>query len=148
MGKKQPKIKSQSPVTKIPKLLNDPEFGRDKEIIWKFGHMVCNSERRWSWNSFTNGSKVGEVFKTLGDLEKMKFNEINTSPGHHHSIKVSSIIRKAQRELEILELDDHESLFSLAICGKIRVWCLFNENMFCPLWYDPDHEIYHSSKRN
>jgi len=148
MAKKQPRLKKPVTTQKKPSNIIDPEQGRNKPLVWRLGRMVCDSNRKWNWCKCAEEKKMFEILQKLGDIEKMTFHELNSSK-RHHSIKVEQIAKKtptAYKELEILKLDTELSLFSLALEGKLRVWCIFRANLFSILWYDPDHDIYPKEK--
>lgn len=60
----------------------------------------------------------------------------------NHEIPVYQLVKEAKQRLRDLDLDERESLFSLRLSGKKRVWGIRNFNVLEILWIDPDHQIY------
>ena len=50
--------------------------------------------------------------------------------------------------MQALQLDDWEELYSLRLSGRSRVWGLKEAGIFWILWWDPNHEICPSYKKN
>lgn len=69
----------------------------------------------------------------------MQWNEILGR--NSHEVKVEQIIKKAQKRLIDLNLDDFETLVSLRLTGPKRIWGIKIQNVFKILWWDPEHEI-------
>jgi len=87
-----------------------------------------------------------ETLKRLGELETVPWNELHATGSH--SIPVSKLIRKAQRRLESLKLDDFQEIYSLRMSGKKRLWGIRVGSILRFLWWDPEHKICPSKKKH
>jgi hypothetical protein len=65
-----------------------------------------------------------------------------------HEVNVSQISNHAQKRLSQLNLDDAEKLVSLRLTGTQRVWGIRMENILQILWWDPNHQVYPSTKKH
>lgn len=65
-----------------------------------------------------------------------------------HSISVTQIVREAQNRLVELGQDDVSDVYSLRISGRERVWGIRDGSKLKILWWDPNHEICPSPKKN
>ena len=90
-----------------------------------------------------------DLLQHLRSWESMKVSEIFSSgeePGKDYD--VSSIPNKAARDrLVELRLDDRARISRLRPGGKPRLYGFRHEHEFYALWWDPEHEIYPSTKR-
>ena len=100
------------------------------------------------WCSPTKG-----LLKTLLDYENLTWRELaNQTSGRNrgtrnHHVKVSEILKEAQRLLRNSFVDDLEEIYSLRITGKVRFYGIIQDSVFHILWYDPKHEIYPTKRR-
>jgi len=60
----------------------------------------------------------------------------------HHYMPVSDICSEAQRQLEDKKLGDTDSLVSLRIKQRERVWGILQGSALLLLWWDPEHLVY------
>lgn len=67
-----------------------------------------------------------------------------------HTMRLNKIAKNAQTDLlEKLTNDyDLDSVFSLRLSGKARIWGVREREAFYLLWWDPEHEIYPVTKRH
>jgi len=63
----------------------------------------------------------------------MKWHEILNR--NNHEVDIKSIDKKAKERLELLRLDDIETLVSLRIMGSVRIWGIRVHNCFKVLWW-------------
>ncbi|MDP8210970.1 MAG: hypothetical protein P9M05_09150 [Candidatus Stygibacter australis] len=141
--KKKPKIAVSVKGGKNPANLPLKEPDRHSPIVWKLNLIVCDPKRKWNWCECGENSKYLFILKKLGELEQLSFHELNQSAPHHF-VKIDKIVKKVpkvSKELEILQLDDELSLFSLKISPRERIWCKAFGNQLSIVWYDPNHEI-------
>ncbi len=87
-----------------------------------------------------------QIIGKLKSFERSAWADIER--GGSHFIGVESIIRDAQRRLEMLKLDDTDELFSLRLSGLERLWGLRSNDVFSVLWWDPNHQICPSTLRH
>ena len=62
----------------------------------------------------------------------------------NHEVPVANIITNAQKRLAGLNLDDTETLVSLRLTGRQRIWGIRVANILRVLWWDPEHQVYPS----
>ncbi|WP_437834337.1 hypothetical protein [Sorangium sp. So ce1153] len=94
----------------------------------------------YSWNLFSKADLDFLLLK-IREIESRAWVEIDKNKKHDHYIDWDKLSQEAQRRLEALELDDgRDSLFSFRIGGKLRIYGLRINNVFCVLWWDPEHK--------
>ena len=69
-----------------------------------------------------------------------------------HRISVSDTPVEVRRRLETLNLEDHDYLNSFRLTGSGRLISLqsadYGADYEIVIWFDPDHEVYPSTKKN
>ena len=93
-----------------------------------------------------NATVHADVLRKLGSFEGMTWVELRQAGCH--DILVTSLIKAAQDRLQEIRKDDLDTLFSLHIKGKVRVWTIKNNNVLGLLWLDLEHEICPSIKKH
>jgi hypothetical protein len=85
----------------------------------------------------------------LSDFESMTWNQILIEgKKQHHSSEVYKLSKEAQKRLAEIQQDDVDSLISLSLAGKERVWGILEEGALKILWWDPNHKVYPSKKKH
>ena len=144
MAKKKTKIKEQVNVEKrvrsVPAIFTNKsvkiseQTGYDMLIGWNF-HIMDNS------GSFKCSlTDLQKYQKELSDLEKYTVRQV-LDKEHNHSMPYSKISETAKKRLNALNLD-FETLFQLNLGTPVRLWGVFDQNIFQILWLDPDHKVY------
>lgn len=139
---------------KIPRIY-DPSSYKKTKPVWSFDFADFEHEK---WNilhsDFINKNQNKSIFKSLKDFEGMTWQEIDSSSGgrakgtNNHFIKFDQMIKDAQTraiELNLFELCD--SLYSLRLSGKQRLFGILYDGIFHIVWYDCEHEICPSGKK-
>lgn len=88
----------------------------------------------------------GQLYTKLKDYETMTWKEILSNRDYNHFVEVGRLDKPARSRLEVLNLDDIESLFRFRLSGKSRVWGIREGRVFKILWWDPEHEVCPSTK--
>jgi hypothetical protein len=102
---------------------------------------------QWGWHTADARVILLEVVSKLHDYETMKWAEIEGD--RNHFVALDHICGDAQRRLRELGLEDEvEALFSLHLTGPKRVWGIRDGAVLHVLWWDPDHTVCPSIKRN
>ncbi|MDR3278612.1 MAG: hypothetical protein LBT12_07540 [Oscillospiraceae bacterium] len=97
---------------------------------------------------------MSDVLSRLSSLERQTWGEIFQSTAgrksntRNHFIPVSAIVKDARERLIENNLDEYDELCSLSISGKERVWGVLSDGVFFIIWYDLNHEICPSEKKN
>lgn len=68
--------------------------------------------------------------------------------GKHHAVDVEDIVKEARARLGKLELDDLDNIVSLRLGGKQRIWVARFQHYAFLLWWDPEHAVCPSTKKN
>ena len=151
MGKKNAKSKEQPSVSKQVKTHEDPESYFRQNPIWSFS--LCDFEHE-KWGICKDIHCVNKVLKKLKAYQQQTWNDILTDKSgrngntKNHGIPFSLICRDAQKRASYFKLDQYDTIHSLTIDGKHRLWGILEENIFHIVWSDPQHEIYEVSKRH
>lgn len=86
--------------------------------------------------------KIEEIRTKLGHLESRTWSDILVNAKKlNHTIARDDLSKEAQDRLAELELDDVDSLISLHLSGKERVFGIKTDVALTILWWDPDHTI-------
>lgn len=160
----QPKI-GRAPAEKSPKQgagvqASNPRIGvnpssyDNQRISWQFSRLDHEHDR-WGWGRL-EAQQCWELFTSgqLHHIESMTWQQLKSAAGgrnggtNSHSIPVENLSPDAQRRLSELKLDDQDAVFSLRLTGKLRVIGFQAGSAFRVLWYDPEHEVCVSNKRN
>jgi len=142
MGSKNPKSKPVPAPTKTPRKGFDENPNRLKPA-WRIGAMEMRDP--FGWHTLS-GEELFEIHAKLRDFESMTLQEI-LGP-RHHRVPVQSLCKEATDRLAELHLDDIEELLSLRLTATQRIWGVLEHNVVILLWWDPDHQVCPSLKKN
>jgi hypothetical protein len=154
---KNPRIAFNPVVAKTPTAAKEPTVqkiaralrGEDPNRLvpaWRLSSLELMDP--FGWHELT-GEKLREIHQKIGDFERRTWNEILiVSKKQNHSVAVSALCKSARDRLAELRLDDVETLVSLRLSGTERVWGIRTHNVLTLLWWDPDHDVCPSLKRN
>ena len=144
--KKHPKIDQNINVPKSRKVPRVEAYRNNLITVWQFQSMDFEGVWGWHQNRKISTNTLLEIRTKLAQFESMTWLEIEGSKSHF--IEVTSLDKKAQKRLEEIKQDDIEQLFSLRLSGKQRIWGIRLGPIFKILWWDPEHEICKSNKKN
>lgn len=144
--KKSPKNKINPSSEKIPRSKEDPTNFESKEIVWHIN--MIDQFGNWGWDNVNKEIFWNCIFKKIKSFESMTWSEIKKNKKNNHSVKVSNFFPEAQKRLCEIELDDVEELFSLRLGSKKRIWGIRNGRVLKILWWDPNHTVCPSFKKN
>jgi hypothetical protein len=100
---------------------------------WSVENVLCDAQSRMR----------------LCELERRTWAEIKQEKKQFHSIPLADIKKEARAQMEELRLDERtDTVFSIRITGKKRLFGIIEDGVFLVLWYDPDHEICPSELKN
>lgn len=132
-----------------PKQLKEPRStssGSESERpAWHVSSI--DSRGRWGWQGLSSKDLWERIHPKLIDFESMTWAEIKRS-GNSHSVDISQLCKEAQRRLIEIDQDDLDDLFSLRLSGTERLWGIRDGRVMRLLWWDPNHEVCPSVKRN
>lgn len=141
MGKgfKKPKVRESPSTDKQPRIDEAPSDFYKMTPAWRINRLETVS--RWGWYEVPSAI-ILEVHQKLSDFESMTWGEILVAAKkQNHSIPVEEICKDARRRLDEIGYGDLESLISLRLEGRRRVWGVMNNGALTLLWLDENHEI-------
>lgn len=130
-----------NPVKK-PKF-NDPEIS-GQPLAWRFSG--CDRDGPFSWVALEHGAPFREVIERMHEFEKMSWDDIIRTGSH--PVQVYKCEKVAKDRLADIKQDDTDELMSFRVSGKKRVWCIQDRNIMRVLWWDPEHAVCPSEKKN
>jgi len=140
--------------TKIPRQASEPNplkqpKSKDPEIAgsplaWRFSG--ADSDGPFAWTTLIHGSPFKEVIERLHEFEKMNWEQIIRTGSH--PIEIWKCEKAARDRLAEIKQDDIDELMSFRITGLKRVWCIQDRNIMRVLWWDPEHAVCPSPKKN
>ncbi|MGH3565499.1 MAG: hypothetical protein ACRDRH_05605 [Pseudonocardia sp.] len=109
----------------------------------------CDVGSDWCITKITQPDHV-TLLDRIRSIETMKVTEaFNASDEPGKDYELSGLPnRAAQERLVKLEYDDEDAISRLRITGKGRLYGFRRAERFYALWWDPEHEIWPSAKRN
>lgn len=123
-----------------PKKEGNPDDFLIKHPSWNFSRCDIDTNCKWSFNhARLNEEFWTQIFPKLRQFESMTWNEIQTQNSkHNHKNSIEIMNKCAVERLAELELEI-DSLFSLRLTGKIRIYGYRENSAFFLVWYDNDH---------
>lgn len=151
-GRKQKKPVTKESVhpVKTPHSPEDPGDYLNKTPSWRFARNKAHKYDRWK--ILNNTERVTSILDSLMGFEGLKWQEIKLASGgkrsgtNNHFIGKDELCKDAQEYMDQYQLDDQ--IFSLRISGKERLFGQIDNGVFVIHWYDENHEICPSTKRN
>lgn len=110
---------------------------------WNFS--LCDLEHeKWS---IIQSKFPSDILPKLISFERRKWSDIINDKKHNHWIECSKFIKEAKERL--IELNyNYDSLFSLRLTGRLRLFGIIEYGVFYVIWYDIDHEICPAPKKH
>ena len=142
-NRKGPRQKLVPQTGKNPRSEPEKQGSDSQKIRWKFS--VIDREGPWGFGRITEGEFWGILLPKLRDYEKLTWAEIYKHP-HNHPIPKDSIVSAARTRLQEINQDDTDNLVSLSTSGLPRLWGIRANDEFRVLWWDPQHQIYPTSR--
>lgn len=147
-----------------PRVPSPPRRSLDKfppgtkwSINYKFldyeGQFAWPSDDVWQMNLLLFLSKLNSKF----DLDQLIEEVIDPRNGTiHHSVHMNDLNSTAIQRLADLSRNKDfantfaDSLLSIRVCkneqSKPRIWGILANEIFHPMWWDPDHQVHGSTK--
>ena len=142
---KQVSIPSFGPTRAVepnPRITNreDPDSIMHQYPSWGFLYCDTGDDSNWSFvQSRLESEFWSHIFPKLQAYEQMTWADIMiNSKKQNHSNQVSDMNKVARDRLIELEIEA-ESLFSLHINGKCRLYGYLDGSIYRIVWYDNDH---------
>ncbi|TNM55937.1 hypothetical protein [Brevibacterium sediminis] len=130
----------------VPRLDIDHDEINERRPVWRFADL--DDDGPWALSE-CGSADLKDILSKLNSFEKMKVGEIFAS-GSEHGKKYSldSLGKEARNRLVEIEKDDETQIVRLRFSGKARFYGFLREHVFHVLWWDPEHEVVPSSKKN
>lgn len=138
-------LPAQEPKKRVPDVQSTQSSSFDEQIVWRFGNL--DDSGRWGLSRCSE-SDLRDLFAKLSSFETMRVKELFTGQEHGKRYNVESISPAAQKRLIELNRDDETQIVRLRLSGKKRLFGFLKGSVFHILWWDPEHEIFPSKKRN
>lgn len=148
--KKKPKTKEKVKGGKKPKEVVQANSYLGKNPVWRF-HRSDSEHSKWSLQE--KSYLDNELIEKLIGFEGMTWQQIQNASGgrssgtNSHFIDVEDLITEAKSRLVELNVYN-DQLFSLRLTGSKRLFGILEDGVFHVIWYDRNHEICPSKKRN
>lgn len=146
--KKRPKsnFNNSSTSKKDPKLSSNPDIYYDRNPNWRISRIELSDP--YGWHNL-DVVMVIYIKEKLSHFETMTWREILLdAKKQNHFISVDRLSKNAQDRLIETNQDDVEELLSLRLSGKERIWGVLEQGTLNLLWWDPNHQICLSTKKN
>ncbi len=104
----------------------------------------------YGWRQVASTEALVEIWERLIGFESMTWREILVSSREqNHRVGIHKLRPEAQARLEKIEQSDIDHLISLRISSRGRVWgILESRGVLALLWWDPEHQVYPSTKKD
>lgn len=120
-----------------------PGNAEDSELqnpSWTFRRV----DEKWSWKGCgwcnANEAELRGLLKRLQGLESMTWMEVRKD-GESHPVELHRLAKDARDRLQEIKADDNDTLFSLRITGRRRIWGIRDRSTLQILWWDPEHQV-------
>jgi hypothetical protein len=130
---------------KVPRGAQVAESIRSKPFCWRLNEI--DWEGPWGWSNASVENLVRSVVPKLHDYESMSWADVE-GPSGSHSILYDGLCPEAQERLKVIGHGELESLFSVRISSERRVWGIKDLAILRVLWWDPEHSVCPSKKKN
>ena len=140
-----PTFNQQVALDRQPKVAADPELYWRKHPSWRLSQAeMCEP---WGWHQLTQ-EQAAYVKDKLVTFESRTWAEIliDAKKQNHH-IDIDDLCKAAQDRLTELKILV-DQVVSLRLSGEERVIGLLEGGVFSVLWWDPNHEVCPSKKKN
>lgn len=150
---KQPKMASHlQPKDRTPSSKYDPESNRDEYPAWQLG--LIDNDCNWSWQSISGTDWWSDIHLKLKNFETMTWQEILNATGgrgagngnNNHEVSLERLSTVARKRLKELGHNDIDTIFSLRLSSRERIWGILHGRVLKIIWFDQNHEVCPSIK--
>jgi hypothetical protein len=143
MAKRKKPKQAHFPVEqKVPRH-TDPDY-RSKSVNWSF---VIFDNYDWKHHGEQDDAFV-TVSEHLKAFEGRTWAEIEANRGRDHPVDKDRLCSEARKRLRDLNRDDVDSLWRFRFTGPKRIWGIKQGRTLQVLWWDPNHRVCPSEKKN
>lgn len=151
MGK-QYKKNDKRPKRKSVTTLNIATPSDGKLVVWIFDNI--DRAGKFAFDISRKDFKPYDIMEKLIEYSSMTWADIkrqthDDGKSKHHLLDATKLSNEAMERLKSKKLEeDSDSIFSFALQNKLRIVGIRKNEYFHVLWYDPNHEVCPSKKRN
>lgn len=141
---KRARQREQASSPKTPGATEDPDFWGSNPS-WQIG--ILQTKGPFGWGVLDEAA-LHKIRERLANLETMTWREILIkSKKQHHTIRVAALPGENQKRLREIGQHDVDRLVSLRVSSRERIFGILDKAVLRLLWWDPEHQVYPSSKR-
>ena len=127
---------------KDTKTVRTHEVRHSQRPSWRFSTVDLNGPFVWP----VGAAVEVQILRKLQQFDSMNWHEIEGPD--HHAIGVDRLSKEAQARLTEIKQDDTDEVFSFHFSGKPRIIGIRDMNVVKLLWWDPEHLVCPSQKKN
>lgn len=136
-----------------PKALRPPPGAEPGHVTVSFEFADRTHSGSWSWPT---GDDAALVLDFLCEISRSRWGELlaqetggRNRHKKHHSYDFGTVAAEAQARLAELRHDETFSeFFRFRLSGEGRLWGYVRDGVFYVLWWDADHKVSPSTRRN
>ncbi|WP_404955196.1 hypothetical protein [Streptomyces sp. 147326] len=118
----------------------------NERLTWRFAHV--DHDGPWGFDQIPPQT-LGEILRKLRDCESLTLNELRRSTDLFKEYELpSGLCKEALDRLSAMGRELMPSIHRLRFQGKQRLYGFLDGNTFHVVWWDPEHQVYPSAKRN
>jgi hypothetical protein len=150
---KRPVSSVQPPAGKVPRQgVNVDVYSQP----FRWDTTDCDLHGPFGWGVTDPVMLLTDIIPKLQKLETQTWDEVERqSQNHSHFVDNSKLSSEARKRLETIKdfleergMNGADSLFSLRLEAKRRVWGVRQGAVLQILWYDPEHQVYPTVPRS
>lgn len=122
---------------------------KDKHPVWKF--CLVDWDAPWKGWKELNADGWQKFINKLGQFESCTWGQIEDGDPNNSSHLVATTNcpnPEVLKRLQDIKQDDTDYLFSLRLSSRERIYGILDGPVLKILWYDPEHAIWPSPKKN
>lgn len=123
-----------------PPVPEDPQA----RIMFRLGLMDYGGP--WGFDGLSS-AHVKLIAESCRSWETLTVGEFRGLPSHVEIAK-EALINDAQERMIEIGLEEYDGLWHLRLGNKPRLWGLLDGHVFYVVWWDPEHEVCPSAKKN
>ena len=138
------KNKNKNPHQKNTVIVSKTPSGANKandipNILFKWKTDEADHDGDFGWNKVAMDKLFDDIIPKLQEFESMHWMEVENN--RNHFISTDNISKEAKDRLASINREDEDTLFSLHLNGKERIWGIRENNVLKLLWWDPEHKV-------
>jgi len=143
---KKPKVRKTPSSKKIPRHEKSAANYNVEKPTWLFESLDLDGP--FGWDAIDKNELISKVLPRIKNLETMTWQEIFNDRKRNHEVELNGLSKAAKDRLIKINKDHHDSLVSLILGGKPRIWGIRSGSSLKILWWDPEHAVYPSPKKH